>query len=445
MGRKMRVELMLMTLSIGTFVPFVSAHDEKRSSAASDSSSSVASVWFDKLYDVIKSESTAPPPASRTYGVTAIALYEAVAPGSLENRSLVGQLNGLISVPQPKKNDKKYHWPTVANAALARTIRGLFPALKPQNLDAVASLEADFAAQFRAEAKKKDFDRSVEQGRAVADAILAWAADDGFAKFSDCAYVPPSMAGAWEPTPPAFSPKPVQPCWGNIRPMALASGAECAPPGPPSFSMESGSDFFRAALEVYDTSLGLSEEQKTIANFWVDNAGATGTPPGHWIAIVGQIARNDGLSLVQAAEAYARVGIAVTDAFIECWNVKYAYDLQRPVTYIRHNIDPAWSPYLVTPAFPTYTSGHSTQSGAAATVLTDMFGTKAFTDTIRTDHNLIPSLEPRSFGSFEAAAAEAAVSRLYAGIHFTFDNEDGLASGQCIGRAIVQEIRFKAD
>src|SRR2546428_7426852 len=105
--------------------PFAGAdpHDEN---AADRHPSTVASVWFDTLYDVIRSEKTAPPPASRIYGVVAVALYEAVAPGSLENRSLVGQLNGLTAVPRPKNNLKKYHWSAVANAALARTIRGIF-------------------------------------------------------------------------------------------------------------------------------------------------------------------------------------------------------------------------------------------------------------------------------------------------------------------------------
>src|SRR6266568_2454620 len=159
-----------------------------------------------------------------------------------------------------------------------------------------------------------------------------------------------------------------------------------------------------------------------------------------WIALVGQIARNDGLSLAAAAEAYARVGIAVTDAFIQCWNTKYADNLQRPVTFIQDNLAAGWLPYLATPAFPTYTSGHSTQSGAAATVLTDLFGTRSFTDTIRADHQLNPPLAPRSFASFDEAALEAAISRLYAGIHFSFDNRDGLASGQCVARTILERV-----
>jgi hypothetical protein len=212
--------------------------------------------------------------------------------------------------------------------------------------------------------------------------------------------------------------------------------------GPPAFSTAPASDFYAAGLEVYHVGLGLTAEQKAIADYWSDGAGATGTPPGHWIAIMSQIARHDDLSLAEEAEAYARVGIAVHDAFIACWNTKYIYNLQRPVTYIDDHIDATWSPYLVTPGFPSYTSGHSTQSGAAAHVLTDMFGSKRFTDTTHTDHGLVPTQEPRTFGSFDEAAAEAAVSRLYGGIHFPFDNDDGLASGQCIGQAITDRVHF---
>ncbi len=120
---------------------------DRRDENADRYPSTVASVWFDTLYDVIRSERTAPPPASRIYGVTAVALYEAVAPGSLENRSLVGQLNGLTLVPQPRKNDRKYHWSAVANAALARTIRGIFTSLTPANRAAIDALESAFGAR----------------------------------------------------------------------------------------------------------------------------------------------------------------------------------------------------------------------------------------------------------------------------------------------------------
>jgi len=230
--------------------------------------------------------------------------------------------------------------------------------------------------------------------------------------------------------------------------MVLTSGARCAPPGPPAFSTDHASPFYAAALDVYTTGVQLTDEQQTIATYWADGAGQTGTPPGHWMAMVGQLSRHHGhhhhgLSLITSAEAFARVGIAVHDAFIACWYTKYAYDLQRPVTYINDHIDPTWTPYITTPAFPSYHSGHSTQAGAAAKVLTDMFGSLSFTDTTHTDHGLLPPQAPRTFRSFDEAADEAAASRLYGGIHYPFDNDDGLGAGWCIGDRIRKRVQFK--
>jgi PAP2 superfamily len=404
--------------------------------------SEVASKWFEALYDVIKAERTQPPPASRIYGITAVALYESVVAGMEQNRSLAGQLNGLGPMPEPKKN-KALHWPTVANTTLANTIRGLYPALSQSSLDVVNHLEQSFASRYQAEVPKHQYKHSVAYGQAVSTVILEWAATDGFSIQGNCQYDPPLVPGAWEPTPPAVTANPVLPCWGQIRPMVLSSGEECPPPDHPTFSTDTVSEFYTAAQEVYQVGRGLTDEQKAIADYWSDGPGTTGTPPGHWIAIVSQIARGDNLSLAEAAEAYARVGIAIHDAFIGCWNTKYTYDLQRPVTFINDNIDDSWVSYIVTPNFPTYTSGHSTQSGAAASVLTDLFGTKSFTDTTHTDHGLLPPQEPRRFNSFGEAADEAAVSRLYAGIHFSFDNKAGLAVGQCIGQTIIDRVRFR--
>jgi hypothetical protein len=406
--------------------------------------SDVASTWFEELYNVVKVERTTPPLASRIYGITAVALYESIVAGTEKHRSLAGQLNGLTSLPQPKKN-QKYHWPTVANTALANVLRRLYLMISQASLEAISTLEHSFASQQRAVVPGPVYERSVAHGQAVATAVLAWAASDGSSIYNNCPYVPVPERGAWEPTPPPFNPNPLLPCWGLIRPMVLTSSEECHPPGHPAFSADRASAFYAAGLEVYNVALDLTEEQQTIADYWSDGPGATGTPPGHWIAIVSQIARDDRLSLAAAAEAYVRVGIAVHDAFIACWNTKYFYNLQRPVTYINDNIDvdADWRPHIVTPNFPSYTSGHSTQSGAAARVLTDMFGSKRFTDTTHTDHGLVPPQEPRTFESFDEAATEAAVSRLYGGIHFAFDNDDGLASGQCIGEAITDRVRFR--
>jgi hypothetical protein len=406
--------------------------------------SDVASTWFELLYDVVKTERSTPPVAARIYGITAVALYESIVAGTRDNRSLVGQVNGLLSLPQPMRN-KKYHWPTIANTTLANVIQGLYPTLSPSSLAAIKSLEQNFASQYRSNVPRPEYERSVAHAQEVVAAILGWASNDGFSTFNNCPYTPAPVPGAWKPTPPVFNPNPLQPCWGELRPMVLTSGSECPPQSHPPFSTATNSDFYAAALEVYNVGVNLTAEQKLIADYWSDNPTATGTPPGHWIAIVSQIAQKDTLSLARAAEAYARVGIAVHDAFIACWNAKFAYNLQRPVTYINENIDAAWRPYIATPNFPTYTSGHSSQSGAAARILTDMFGVKRFTDTTHEDHNLQPPQSPRTFNSFDEAAAEAAISRLYGGIHFSFDNNHGLACGQCIGQTIQDRIHFKLD
>jgi hypothetical protein len=405
-----------------------------------DVPSEVASVWFDQLYDLVKTERITPPPASRIYGLAAVTLYEAMVPGSREHRSLVGQLNALATVPRPTP-DRPYHWPTVANSALAAAIRELLPEASPASRQAIDAIEQAFAAEFQTSVPRAVSARSVAHGQAVAEAVVAWAMTDGFATLDDCPYTRPVGPGLWVPTPPAFAPA-LQPCWGQLRPMVLAASEECAPPPPPAYSKEPASEFFAHAREVYTTNVHLTEEQRTIALYWADVSQTTGTPPGHWIAIVGQIARNDGLSLMAAAEGYVRVGLAVADAFISCWQTKYTYNLLRPETFITRRIDPAWVPLLITPGFPAYTSGHATQSGAAATVLTDMFGVTPFTDTLHQDHHLEPQLEPRSFGSFDEAAEEAAMSRLYGGIHYRFDNTNGLAQGQCIGHVIVDRITF---
>ncbi len=437
-----RMEQMMLTVALLVAATTAWAGQDQSKKPADAFPSEVASAWFDTLYDVVKTEKTTPPPASRIYGIASVALYESIVGGSTGNRSLVGQLNEMGPLPAPRSG-KKYHWPTVANSALATVIRGLYSTASQASMDLIDARELEFVSRFQEAVPGPDYAQSAALGRDVAGAVLGWAATDGFSTNDNCPYVPAPVPGAWVPTPPAFNPNPLQPCWGEIRPMVLTSGAECSAPGNPPFSTDSSSEFYAAALEVYNTGVNLTPEQKTIADYWADGAGATGTPPGHWIAIVGQVSRNNGLSLIASAEAFARVGIAVHDAFIECWYTKYVYNLERPMTYIRDHIDATWSSYIATPAFPSYHSGHSTQSGAASTVLTDLFGTLSFTDTTHTDYGLLPPQSPRSFDSFDEAADEAAISRMYGGIHYAFDNNDGLASGRCIGGRIIARVRFE--
>ena len=267
-------------------------------------------------------------------------------------------------------------------------------------------------------------------------AILDWSEDDGGAVIENMGF-PLDFAlakgpGAWVPTSAIRQQQfPLLPAWGNNRSFAMPNGAACPPPPPPAYSEDKASAFYREALEVYQTSKTLTPEQEVIARFWSDDPMLSPTPPGHWISIANDILEEQKASLDRTAEVMMRLGVAMADAFIGCWNAKFEYDLLRPVTYIKKVIDPKWEPLLITPPFPEYPSGHSTQSGAAALVLTSMFGENfAFTD--RTHER--DGFEPRSFPSFEAAANEAGISRLYGGIHFRAAIVDGLAQGRCIGQ-----------
>ena len=231
----------------------------------------------------------------------------------------------------------------------------------------------------------------------------------------------------------------MQPRWGDNRPFVLKSGSECAVDAPPPYSEDSASEFYRQALEVRDVVSSLTPDHETIALFWADDPGRTPTPPGHSISIATQVLKQKNASLAEAAETYAKAGMAVADSFIACWNTKYQHNLMRPITYIQSVIDADWTSLITTPPFPEYTSGHSVQSSAVAQVLTGLFGDNvAFADHTHDERGLAPRL----FASFFAAAEEAAISRLYGGIHYRAAIEEGLEQGKCIGEKI-NAVKFK--
>jgi hypothetical protein len=206
------------------------------------------------------------------------------------------------------------------------------------------------------------------------------------------------------------------------------------------FDTAKDSSFYMQALEVKNVGDNLTNEQKDIARFWVDTPGQTGTPAGHWVLIENQIVDVLGLKLERASMMYALVGISLGDSFISAWSLKYQINLIRPVSYIQTFIDPKWQSFIASPGFPEYPSGHSVVSEAAAEVLTRMFGTVSFTDRSGQKHNL----KERAFTSFEAAATEAAISRLYGGIHFRAAIENGMRQGRCIGDNVIDYISLRS-
>lgn len=417
--------------------------DDSNSFTPTGLDSQVARDWMQQsLAQVRDTPGYSPPVAARAYAYLGVVAYESTVAAIRDRQSLAGQLVGLEPMPAPPL-DIDLHWGEVVNAALAATLDGLFPTAPIGNQRQAAALAAVWSERHAEDASAETLSASQDYGRRVAAAVLAWAegdgGDSGWSSNFPTDYVPPVFAGAWESTPPAYQ-RAMQPYWGDNRSMMPGITSLCEPGPPLPYSEASDSPFFAEALEVYEQSLDLSEEEREIALFWADDAGLTATPPGHSVSILTQILEDERASLAQAVEAYARVGIAVGDAFIACWASKFRYNLLRPITYLQALVDPAWFSMLNTPPFPEFTSGHSVQSGAAATVLTYIFGARAFVDHTHDERGLAP----RAFDSFDDAASEAAISRLYGGIHFRTAIEVGVDQGRCIGDA-VNRLRFEPD
>lgn len=407
--------------------------------------SDVANRWFDEIRTLIKvTPGYTPPVAARTLGYAGVALYESVVPGMVLYQSLAGQLTDLNSLPKADPN-LEYHWPSAANAALAEIARQFFPTTPNANKLAIENLEAEFSGLYAVEAEPEVLDRSIAFGKNIASAIINWSitdgGDQGWARNFPTDYVIPQGEGFWVPTFPAFQ-SALQPYWGDNRSFVPDNTLHSQPPTPMPFSTDPVSQFYAAALEVYSTVQNLTPEEEAIARFWSDDPGVPGTPPGHSISIATQVLRKEEASLTLAAETYCKLGMALNDAFISCWKCKYVFNLMRPITYIQENIDPDWVSVLVTPPFPEYTSGHSVQSGASAVILSDLFGYQyAFTDYTHVGRSDINGA-PRSYDSFNAFAAEAAISRLYGGIHYREAIELGVAQGTVIGQN-VNALKFR--
>ena len=395
--------------------------------------------WYRLVLELVRHTATySPPVASRAFAYLGVTSYEVVVSGNPGLTSLAGQLNGLQPLPK-RKAGVVYDNAVVMEAALATSVRAFFANTGPTGQRAMDAMDAGLSEQIADHLSGAVVARSEAFGRAIAQHIWLWSESDGGAVVDNMGF-PRNHAlnpapGHWVPTSSIVQQQtPLLPDWGNNRTFAMPAGTSCALPPPPEYSEDTGSEFYAQALEVDQISKTLTDEQKVIARFWSDDPMLSSTPPGHWVALLLTLIDREDLNQAQAADALARLGVAVADGFIGCWNAKFQYDLVRPVTYIRKFIDPAFETLLTTPPFPEYPSGHSTQSGAAATVLTAIFGDDfAFDDPTHEEDGLMA----RHYGSFWQAADEAAMSRIYGGIHFRAAVERGLEQGRCVGAYTV--------
>lgn len=397
-------------------------------------------TWYRLVLELVRHTPTySPPVAARAFAYLGVTAFEAAASGDASLHTLAGQLHGLEKLP-PREAGQVYDDAVVLHAALALAAHSFFGNTGPTGQRALSAAEKRLGEKAAAGVAADVATRSQAYGRAVASHVLGWSSTDGGA-FVETMGFPLKYAlsrepGHWAPTSAiAQQQTPLLPAWGRNRTFAMPDGATCPLPPPIRYSEEKGSSFYAQAMEVYETVNDSTPEQRAIARFWSDDPMLSPTPPGHWLSIALQALEREKAGLARSVDVLARLGITVADAFIGCWSAKYRYDAIRPLTYIRRLIDPKWEAILITPPFPEYPSGHSTQSGAAAVVLADLFGEAYAFD----DHtHEADGLTPRHYASFHAAAEEAGISRFYGGIHFRDAILRGLEQGRCIGAYTVK-------
>jgi len=391
----------------------------------------------DQLTQVIIYDVFTPPVASRIYVYSSLASYEAMRFSKEGAGSLTEKLHGFGSMPQPDKS-KKYDYTLAASKAFFNVVRNV----KVFSVDSLKNYEETLFRSFKDKLNDSVYQRSVAFGDSIAKVILARAKKDGyFQSRGKAKYLGSNDPGKWKPTPPDYLDG-IEWCWNTMKPMVLDSASQFMPSRPPLFSTDTSSVFFKSVREVYKINKNLTDEQINIARYWDDNplvimhsghmmfGNKKITPGGHWMGICAIASKQSGADAVKTARAYALTSIALYDAFISCWDEKYRSSYIRPVTIINETFDNEWLPFLQTPPFPEYTSGHSTITASAAAVLTNLFGENfAFQDT--SDLRYIGM--QRHFSSFREAAAEASISRVYGGIHYRFSVDIGAAQGKKLG------------
>ncbi|HEV3204970.1 MAG TPA: phosphatase PAP2 family protein [Gemmataceae bacterium] len=377
--------------------------------------------WNELALEAIRKEETPPPVAARNLAIVHISIFDAV--------------NSITNTNKPYRVYIKPLPGASLEAAAAgaghRTLVALYPRLRNTFDQALAQSLAQLP-----DGNGKIFGRDL--GGFVADRILAGRIRDGMDR--QTTYAPREGPGIWQRTPPDFA-APLLPHWSGLTPFAMDGRIQLHPKDPPRLTDAVYTTAFKEVKELGGAnSKARTKDQTEISYFWADNAG-TSTPPGHWNQIAQTVAKQRGTSLVENARLFSILNIALADTGIMCWDCKYKLGFWRPVTGI-HNADKTgnreteadrtWTPLLTTPPFPSYTSGHSSFSGAAATVLTEFFG-----DNVRFEATSegLPGVT-RSFNSFWAAAEEAGQSRIYGGIHWQFDNTEGLAMGKTLGQFV---------
>ena len=387
-----------------------------------------------------------PPVASRIYAYPNIAAYEVAVLADPKFKSLMGQLNGF----EPTSFDipEKIHYPLASITAFYEV--GLQLVFSEDKL--IEQRDAIYADIKKKGIPTETYNNSIKLGKDMAAHVMAYASKDNYHQSRSFEkYTIRKEEGTWQPTPPVYM-EGIEPHWRKIRPFFLDSAAQFKSIPPTAFSKEKDSQFYTEAMDVFNITNNLTKEQTDIAMFWDCNpykmnvkghvmfAEKKITPGGHWMGIASIAAKTNNLDWKGTTEAMAFTGLSIMDGFIACWDEKYRSVLIRPETYINQHIDEEWLPLLQTPPFPEYTSGHSVISTAAYKALTHLFGEPFhFVDSTEVAYGL----PVREFDSFKSAAEEAAISRLYGGIHYMPAIVHGQIKGAKVGDLLISKVKTR--
>lgn len=413
----------------------------------------IAAGWAEMALFITKNTpANSPTYASRCFGYIGLTMYESIVPGYPSYNSLAGQLNGLEKLPQPDPNTA-YDWQLSLNAGQADILRSIYNQTSDENKAKIDSLERTVLESISSRINDKALvERSVAFGRSVAQSIFEWSKTDGghrgYLNNFDKTMVLPERPGAWKPPlfAQSFSHHPLHPHWGENRPF-LRADAEMQPPYMIPFDTTEKSAYYQQFKSVYEKEKALTQEEKEIGIWWADDPEVSFTPPGHSYYLATLVVRDKKPDLIHCAETYAHLGMAVADAFINCWKWKYHYFSERPNTFVSEHIDERWESFWPDPPFPAFPSGHAIQGAAAAKVLEKLYGKEFnFTDRAHVgrerDEVRDTDFRERSFTSFWAVAEECANSRFYGGIHTPQDNKAGLEQGTIIAEH-VNQLKWK--
>ena len=405
----------------------------------------VANEWMDNFLTVERyAPGFRPPVAARSLAYINLAAYEAIVPNSAAYKSVAANFVGLV-VPK-RETGRIYNEQAISNEVYYQMMKNFFPHVT----DAYkASIETQYQKFDISKINADELARSKQYGQAMAKAVFDFSLTDvigskGYLNNQPTDYIAPTGAGKWQPSFPDFS-KPLLPYWGKIRDFVITEAEKLSPP-PLPYSANISSAFFFQGFEVHQVTTPLSYEQQWIGEFWSDDIyKLTFEPSGRWIAIAQQVVRKEKVPLEKAIYTYVKVSIGLSDAGLACWNSKYVYNVERPVTYIRREINKDWVSALnnplvkvkgVTPPFPAYPSGHSTFGAVAAEILNDIYG-KNYAMTDRCHEGRTEFIgTPRSFKNFDAMAEENAYSRIPLGVHYRMDCSEGLRLGYQTGKAV---------